>query len=111
MKKWKCVYKCKLQRLLDETVLTVRGAGRLLLTFVFIKKNIYLFPLHWVLAAAGGIFSRSRRSRFLSQGWKPSPQHWERGVSPRTARGVPGAELRASQPLQLHRHHILSNSL
>lgn len=101
MKKWKCVYKCKLQRLLDETVLTVRGAGRLLLTFVFIKKNIYLFPLHWVLAAAGGIFSRSRRSRFLSQGWKPSPQHRERGVSPRTARGVPGAELRASQPLPL----------
>lgn len=62
----------------------VRGAGRLVLTFVFIKKPFtYLFRLHWVLAAAGG--ARSSRP-----GRKPSPRHWERGVS---APGPPGESL------------------
>lgn len=67
MKKWKCVYKCKLQRLLDETVLTVRGAGRLLLTFVFIKKTFIYFGCtgsqlqqEGSLVAAGGAGSSVR---------------------------------------------------
>ena len=46
MKKWRCVYKCKLQRLLDETVLTAQdrrqGSREAAADLCFYEK-IYLF--------------------------------------------------------------------
>ena len=55
--KWRCVYKCKLQRLLDETVLTAQdrrqGSREAAADLCFYEKTfIYLFRLHWVLVAA-----------------------------------------------------------
>lgn len=76
----------------------VRGAGRLVLTFVFYQKTIHLF------ISAALALSCSRRSPFLKAGTETEPPALgARSLGPWTARGVPGAGLRASRLLPLGR--------